>query len=120
MKRAKNDSQTALSQLSEISDNWDNAAVESCWGHFKDECDYRSCTTLDELRDLVGRYVDYYNNERPQWNRNRMTPAEFEKHLNEMTDDEYSEYIETEYGKYQKMILEAGIKARKRAHDIGA
>ena len=49
-----------------------------------------------------------------------MTPAEFEKHLNEMTDDEYSEYIETEYGKYQKMILEAGIKARKRAHDIGA
>ena len=99
---------------------WDNAAVESCWGHFKDECDYRSCTTLDELRDLVGRYVDYYNNERPQWNRNRMTPAEFEKHLNEMTDDEYSEYIETEYGKYQKMILEAGIKARKRAHDIGA
>lgn len=109
-----------IASMSRRGNCWDNSAVESCWGHFKDECDCRSCTSLDELRDLVGRYVDYYNNDRPQWSRNRMTPVQFERHLNEMTDDEYSRYIEKEYDKYQKMISEAGIKARRRAHDIGA
>ncbi|RFM21580.1 hypothetical protein C1147_00720 [Clostridium botulinum] len=34
----------------------------------KDEIDYRSCNTFDELQVMIDEYVDYYNNFRYQWN----------------------------------------------------
>ena len=49
------------------------------FANFRSECDYSSCKTLEELRDLIDRYKDYYNNERRIWERDQMTPVEIEK-----------------------------------------
>ncbi|MFL2073089.1 IS3 family transposase, partial [Marinilactibacillus psychrotolerans] len=38
------------------------------FGHLKDEMNYENCTNLEELRATVSDYIDYYNNERGQWN----------------------------------------------------
>ena len=37
----------------------DNAPQESFFGHFKDECDYAACQTLEELKTRVAEYADY-------------------------------------------------------------
>lgn len=59
----------------------DNAPIESFFGHMKDELDYRSCTTFDELHSRVDEYMQYYNCERKQWTRNKMAPIEYRDHL---------------------------------------
>jgi putative transposase len=59
----------------------DNAPIESFFGHLKDDVDYKSCKTFEELRLLVENYIQYYNHERPQWNKNKMTPVEYRSHL---------------------------------------
>jgi putative transposase len=59
----------------------DNAPIESFFGHMKDELDYKSCATFRELRTKIDEYMRYYNNERKQWTRNRMTPVEYKNHL---------------------------------------
>jgi transposase InsO family protein len=59
----------------------DNAPIESFFGHMKDELDYDSCASFDELSSKIGEYMRYYNHERKQWTRNKMTPVEYKKHL---------------------------------------
>jgi len=59
----------------------DNAPIESFFGHLKDEIDYKNCRTFEELRLLIENYIRYYNNERAQWDRNKMTPVEYRDHL---------------------------------------
>lgn len=59
----------------------DNAPIESFFGHLKDELDYKSCRTFTELRLKIDEYMRYYNYERKQWNRKRMTPVEYRKYL---------------------------------------
>jgi len=59
----------------------DNAPTESFFGHFKDEADYKDCQTFDELQAKVAAYMQYYNNERQQWNLKKMTPVEYRNHL---------------------------------------
>lgn len=59
----------------------DNAPTESFFGHLKDELDIRYCTTFEELRISVDAYMHYYNNDRPQWARKKMTPVEYRNHL---------------------------------------
>ena len=54
----------------------DNAPIESFFGHMKDEVTYKTSHDLPELKNRLKRYVDYYNNERPQWGLKRKTPAE--------------------------------------------
>ena len=41
----------------------------------KDEIDYKSCRTIEELKILIDDYMDYYNNERCQWNLKKLTPV---------------------------------------------
>ncbi|WP_427741707.1 IS3 family transposase, partial [Catenibacterium mitsuokai] len=65
---------------------WDNASQESFFGHMKDECDLSGCSTPEEVKEMIDNYVYYYNNERPQWTRNKMTPAEYEDYLNSLSD----------------------------------
>lgn len=55
----------------------DNAPIESFFGHFKDESDYKKCKSFEELKNEVDKYINYYNNERPQWGLNGKTPAEY-------------------------------------------
>ena len=59
----------------------DNAPVESFFGHMKDEIDYKNCKTFEELKYLVAEYIDYYNNERHQWDLKKMTPVQYRDHL---------------------------------------
>ena len=99
---------------------WDNAPQESFFGHMKDECDFSKCSTPEDVKKKVDEYIYYYNYERPQWTRNKMTPVDYENYLNSMSDGEYSEYMEIEQEKYDKMMEKAGIKALKRAVELGA
>lgn len=94
---------------------WDNSSMESFFGHFKDECPYQECRTLDDLRSLVSEYAFYYNEERPQPCRRNMTPVEFEKWLNDMSEDEWNLYLQSEMKKYNKMLEEAALSAIERA-----
>ena len=99
---------------------WDNASQESFFGHMKDECDLSGCSTSEEVKEMIDNYVYYYNNERPQWTRNKMTPAEYEDYLNSLSDNEYSDYLQNEQEKYDKMMKKAREKALKRAVELGA
>jgi transposase InsO family protein len=59
----------------------DNAPIESFFGHLKDEFDYKCCNTFEELRLEIFEYMRYYNQERKQWGRKKMTPVEYRNHL---------------------------------------
>ena len=60
---------------------WDNAPQESFFGHMKDEIDYKNCNTIEELRILIDDYMDYYNNDRCQWNLKKLTPVQYRNQL---------------------------------------
>jgi transposase InsO family protein len=59
----------------------DNSPMETFFGHFKDEVGYKNCKTFEELLVLTAEYIDYYNNERQQWELKKMTPADYRNHL---------------------------------------
>lgn len=60
---------------------WDNASMETFFGHMKGELDYKNCTSLEELRECVNEYITFYNSDRYQWTLKKMTPDEFRSHL---------------------------------------
>jgi transposase InsO family protein len=59
----------------------DNAPIESFFGHMKDELEYQNCQSFKELRSRIEEYMRYYNHERKQWSKNRMTPSKYREHL---------------------------------------
>lgn len=59
----------------------DNAPIESFFGHLKDDVDYKDCKTFEELYSLIEESMEYYNNERRQWELKKMTPVEYRNHL---------------------------------------
>jgi putative transposase len=67
--------------MSRKSNCWDNASMETFFGHMKDELEYRDCTTIEELRTRIDEYIQYYNSERYQWTLKKMTSDEFRSHL---------------------------------------
>lgn len=97
----------------------DNAPQESFFGHFKDECNYSECGSISELKELVVQYADYYNHERRMWDREHMTPVEYEGYLLSMTEDEFSKYLAREEDKYQRMKENAARRAIERAKNLG-
>lgn len=60
---------------------WDNAPQESFFGHMKDEVNFKSCFTLEDVINKVDDYIEYYNNHRCQWGLKKMTPKQFRNHL---------------------------------------
>ena len=60
---------------------WDNAPMESFFGHFKDEVNYKECHSLKELKRIVNAYMKEYNHQRYQWGLNKMTPSQYRSHL---------------------------------------
>jgi transposase InsO family protein len=60
---------------------WDNAPMESFFGHMKDEINIKDCKTLSEVKKEISEYMDYYNNYRYQWNLKKMTPVKYRDHL---------------------------------------
>ena len=58
---------------------YDNACCENFFGHLKSECLELGDApeTNDQLINMVGEYIDFYNNRRPQRKLKGMTPAQF-------------------------------------------
>ncbi|WP_338137850.1 integrase core domain-containing protein [Niallia circulans] len=51
---------------------WDNASMESFFGHFKDLANYKSFDNLKDVKSEVDRVIMEYNNYRYQWGLNKM------------------------------------------------
>ena len=98
---------------------WDNAPQESFFGHFKDEVDYSGCRMVEELSERVYEYMKYYNIERGQWTRNRMTPVQYERYLDSMDEAEFTIYMRTEKKKYKEMKARAAEKKAERIKALG-
>ncbi len=60
---------------------WDNAPMESFFGHMKDEVDFEICASYEEIQEKVDRYMDYYNHSRAQWNLKKLTPVMYRNQL---------------------------------------
>lgn len=61
---------------------WDNAPIESFFGHLKvdiknSDKTLNDCTNFNELKDRIDSYIDYYNNDRYQWNLDRLSPKKY-------------------------------------------
>ena len=58
---------------------WDNAPQESFFGHMKDEIAGLICSldSYGQVEELVHDWMDYYNNDRGQWDLKKLTPKEF-------------------------------------------
>lgn len=56
---------------------WDNAPQESFFGHMKDEIDISSCNSFAEVKEIIDDWIDYYNNERYQWQLAKLSPNEY-------------------------------------------
>ena len=58
---------------------WDNAPQESFFGHMKDEIEdkLRKCKTFEQVKALIDDWMDYYNNDRCQWELAKLTPREY-------------------------------------------
>jgi transposase InsO family protein len=58
---------------------WDNAPQESFFGHMKDELsDLHQLNTFQQLQEVLNDYMDYYNNERYQWNLAKRSPNQYD------------------------------------------
>ena len=60
---------------------WDNAPQESFFGHMKDEIDLSNCKTSEEVKKITDDWMDYYNNERYQWNLAKLSPNEYYEYI---------------------------------------
>ena len=58
---------------------WDNAPQESFFGHMKDEIAdaVAACETFEAVRKVVDNWMDYYNNDRYQWDLEKLSPREY-------------------------------------------
>lgn len=59
----------------------DNAVIESFFGHLKDEISLKGVKNFEQVVSIIDDYMYYYNNERRQWNKNRMTPIQYRNFL---------------------------------------
>lgn len=62
---------------------WDNAPQESFFGHMKDEIKYELAMmkTFAEVKAKVDDWIDYYNNDRYQWDLAKLSPAEYYRYV---------------------------------------
>ena len=58
---------------------WDNAPQESFFGHMKDEIAdaIKECNSFMEVKAVVDDWMDYYNNDRYQWDLEKLSPKEY-------------------------------------------
>lgn len=58
---------------------WDNAPLESFFGHMKDHIKDKiaACSCYGDAKAVVDDYMDYYNNQRYQWRLAKLSPNEY-------------------------------------------
>jgi len=69
---------------------WDNAPQESFFGHMKAEIDITGCDTHEQIAAVIDDWIDYYNNDRYQWDLAKLAPAEYYRYV---TTGEYPQAI---------------------------
>lgn len=61
---------------------WDNAPVESFFGHMKDDLpDLSLVRDYSAIQRIVDEHMHYYNNYRYQWDLAKLSPNQFEQYL---------------------------------------
>jgi transposase InsO family protein len=62
---------------------WDNAPQESFFGHMKDEIRelISGCTAFEAVQTVLDDWMDYYNNDRYQWDLLKLSPKEYYEYL---------------------------------------
>lgn len=60
---------------------WDNAPQESFFGHMKDEINLYGCKRFREVKAVIDDWIDYYNNERYQWQLAKLSPNEYYEYV---------------------------------------
>lgn len=60
---------------------WDNAPQESFFGHMKDEIDLSACSCFEDVRLIIDDWIDYYNNDRYQWQLAKLSPNEYYNYI---------------------------------------
>jgi len=58
---------------------WDNAPQESFFGHMKDEImdKIALAESFNDAKTIIDDYMDYYNNDRGQWQLSKLSPNEY-------------------------------------------
>ena len=97
---------------------WDNAPQESFFGHMKDSIKdkLKEATEYAQVKAIVDDYIDYYNNDRYQWQLAKLSPNEYYQFC---ITGEYPLAVENppEHPTIEKQPEDLG---RKRAPDSGA
>ena len=62
---------------------WDNAPQESFFGHMKDEIAgyIAECHNFGQVNAIIDDWMDYYNNDRYQWELEKLAPAEYYRYI---------------------------------------
>lgn len=60
---------------------WDNAPQESFFSHMKDEIDLSGCETFIQVKTIIDDWMEYYNNERYQWQLAKLSPNEYYQYI---------------------------------------
>ena len=60
---------------------WDNAPQESFFGHMKDEIDLSDCDCFSAVKAVIDDWLDYYNNDRYQWQLAKLSPNEYYQYI---------------------------------------
>lgn len=60
---------------------WDNAPQESFFGHMKDEIDLSACDSFSSVKAVIDDWIDYYNNDRYQWQLAKLSPNEYYQYI---------------------------------------
>lgn len=62
---------------------WDNAPQESFFGRMKDHIEHhlKGCTEFSDVEMIIDDWMDYYNNERYQWELAKLSPNEYYKYI---------------------------------------
>ena len=62
---------------------WDNAPQESFFGRMKDHIGERikECTKYSEIAAIIDDWMDYYNNDRYQWELAKLSPNEYYQYI---------------------------------------
>lgn len=68
-----------IQSMSRKGNCWDNAPQESFFGHMKDEIKYEVAMmkTFAEVKAKIDDWIDYYNNDRYQWDLLKLSPKEY-------------------------------------------
>ena len=62
---------------------WDNAPQESFFGRMKDHIEHRleDCVEFLDVKVIIDDWMDYYNNERYQWELAKLSPNEYYQYI---------------------------------------